>query len=62
MEASISTSAEIDKSGDDGVEDAGEKMDRIYRVQRHFYDLTRKYYLLGRDRLIRGAGVRPSAR
>ena len=45
MEASISTSAEIDKSGEDGVEDAGEKMDRIYRVQRHFYDLTRKYYL-----------------
>ena len=29
-------------------------MDAIYRTQRHFYDLTRKYYLLGRDRLIRG--------
>ncbi|MEZ5934488.1 MAG: class I SAM-dependent methyltransferase [Alphaproteobacteria bacterium] len=28
-------------------------MDRIYRHQRHIYDLTRKYYLLGRDRLIR---------
>jgi len=28
-------------------------MDAIYRTQRHFYDLTRKYYLLGRDRLIR---------
>lgn len=28
-------------------------MDRIYRHQRHFYDLTRKFYLLGRDRLIR---------
>jgi S-adenosylmethionine-diacylgycerolhomoserine-N-methlytransferase len=27
-------------------------MDAIYRTQRHFYDLTRKYYLLGRDRLI----------
>lgn len=27
-------------------------MDAIYRSQRHFYDLTRKYYLLGRDRLI----------
>lgn len=27
-------------------------MDRIYRRQRHVYDLTRKYYLLGRDRLI----------
>jgi S-adenosylmethionine-diacylgycerolhomoserine-N-methlytransferase len=27
-------------------------MDRIYRRQRHLYDSTRKYYLLGRDRLI----------
>ena len=31
----------------------GGRMDAIYRTQRHFYDLTRKYYLLGRDRLIR---------
>jgi S-adenosylmethionine-diacylgycerolhomoserine-N-methlytransferase len=28
-------------------------MDKIYRRQRHIYDFTRKYYLLGRDRLIR---------
>ncbi len=28
-------------------------MDRIYRRQRHVYDATRKFYLLGRDRLIR---------
>jgi S-adenosylmethionine-diacylgycerolhomoserine-N-methlytransferase len=27
-------------------------MDAIYAKQRHVYDLTRKYYLLGRDRLI----------
>jgi S-adenosylmethionine-diacylgycerolhomoserine-N-methlytransferase len=27
-------------------------MDRMYRHQRHFYDLTRKYYLLGRDETI----------
>ena len=27
-------------------------MDGVYRHQRHVYDLTRKYYLLGRDRLI----------
>lgn len=27
-------------------------MDSVYRNQRYFYDLTRKYYLLGRDRLI----------
>jgi S-adenosylmethionine-diacylgycerolhomoserine-N-methlytransferase len=30
----------------------GDLMDRIYRHQRHIYDLTRKYYLLGRDDLI----------
>lgn len=35
-------------------------MDRIYRYQRHFYDLTRKYYLLGRDQLI--AGLQPPSR
>jgi len=34
-------------------------MDAIYRTQRHFYDLTRKYYLLGRDALI--AGLAPPA-
>lgn len=27
-------------------------MDGIYRYQRYIYDLTRKYYLLGRDRMI----------
>ena len=30
------------------------KMDRIYAVQRHFYDVTRRFYLLGRDRLLEG--------
>ncbi|HEY0281515.1 MAG TPA: hypothetical protein VGC27_02700 [Rhizomicrobium sp.] len=28
-------------------------MDEIYRHQRYVYDLTRKYYLFGRDRLIK---------
>lgn len=32
-------------------------MDGVYRRQRHIYDLTRKYYLLGRDRLIAGLDV-----
>jgi S-adenosylmethionine-diacylgycerolhomoserine-N-methlytransferase len=31
-----------------------ERMDRMYRYQRHIYDITRKYYLLGRDRTIQG--------
>ncbi len=33
--------------------DTASLMDAVYRNQRHIYDLTRKYYLLGRDRLIR---------
>jgi S-adenosylmethionine-diacylgycerolhomoserine-N-methlytransferase len=37
-------------------------MDRVYRRQRYFYDLTRKYYLFGRDRLIRELDVKPGAR
>jgi S-adenosylmethionine-diacylgycerolhomoserine-N-methlytransferase len=32
-------------------------MNRIYRRQRHVYDATRKYYLLGRDRLIAELGA-----
>jgi S-adenosylmethionine-diacylgycerolhomoserine-N-methlytransferase len=32
--------------------DPHQKMDRMYRYQRYFYDVTRKYYLLGRDQLI----------
>jgi S-adenosylmethionine-diacylgycerolhomoserine-N-methlytransferase len=34
------------------MSDAAILMDRMYRHQRHIYDLTRKPYLLGRDRLI----------
>lgn len=37
---------------------AFDAMDRMYRMQRYFYDLTRKYYLLGRDRLLREMKVR----
>lgn len=32
---------------------AAERMDRIYRTQRLFYDVTRRPYLLGRDRLLK---------
>ena len=37
---------------------AAEAMDRNYRYQRYVYDLTRKYYLLGRDQLIEA--IQPS--
>lgn len=40
----------------------GAAMDRIYRRQRHIYDLTRKYYLLGRDALIAGLDAGPGTR
>jgi S-adenosylmethionine-diacylgycerolhomoserine-N-methlytransferase len=35
-----------------GTATAALLMDRMYRHQRHVYDFSRKYYLLGRDRLI----------
>ena len=38
---------------------AADLMDRMYRPQRHIYDLTRKFYLLGRDRLIAGLAPPP---
>jgi S-adenosylmethionine-diacylgycerolhomoserine-N-methlytransferase len=34
-------------------------MDRVYGRQRHFYNLTRRYYLIGRDRLIEGLELQP---
>ncbi|MDJ0643585.1 MAG: class I SAM-dependent methyltransferase [Erythrobacter sp.] len=37
-------------------------MDGIYRGQRHIYDLTRKYYLFGRDTLIAGLDAQPGMR
>jgi S-adenosylmethionine-diacylgycerolhomoserine-N-methlytransferase len=33
-------------------------MDQMYRYTRHIYDLTRKYYLFGRDKLIEELPVR----
>jgi len=35
-------------------------MDQMYRLQRYFYDFTRKYYLFGRDRLIADMPVSPA--
>jgi S-adenosylmethionine-diacylgycerolhomoserine-N-methlytransferase len=39
--------------------EATDRMNRMYRRQRHIYDGTRRYYLLGRDRLI--ANLKPDA-
>jgi S-adenosylmethionine-diacylgycerolhomoserine-N-methlytransferase len=48
---SVSTETENTLAAAESVS-ATIRMNRIYRHQRHIYDLTRKYYLLGRDRLI----------
>jgi S-adenosylmethionine-diacylgycerolhomoserine-N-methlytransferase len=36
----------------EALRDHGQAMDRMYRFQRHIYDASRHYYLLGRDRLL----------
>ena len=40
------------------TEDAYKRMDAMYRYQRFFYDATRKFYLIGRDRMIDQLAVR----
>ncbi|WP_366934478.1 class I SAM-dependent methyltransferase [Methylobacterium sp.] len=41
------------------MSDAAQAMDRMYRHQRHLYDASRKFYLLGRDRAIAELAVPP---
>ena len=41
------------------MSDAARLMDRMYRHQRHIYDLSRKYYLVGRDEAIARLGAEP---
>jgi S-adenosylmethionine-diacylgycerolhomoserine-N-methlytransferase len=44
------------------MSDAAALMDRMYRRQRHIYDLSRKFYLLGRDEAIAGLNAGPGDR
>jgi len=37
--------------------DHGRLMDNVYRRQRHIYDATRKYFLLGRDPMLAGLAI-----
>jgi S-adenosylmethionine-diacylgycerolhomoserine-N-methlytransferase len=46
-------------TADAGRRDHAALMDGVYRFQRHFYDATRKFYLLGRDHMIEGLDVPP---
>jgi S-adenosylmethionine-diacylgycerolhomoserine-N-methlytransferase len=43
-----------------GAADQAVAMDRMYRVTRHIYDVTRAYYLLGRDRMLAKVVTNPS--
>src|SRR5258708_28793702 len=52
-------SSDLD-SGTSGPVEATRRMNRMYPRQRHIYNATRRYYLLGRDPLI--AGLPPPAR
>ena len=35
------------------------RLNKLYRVQRHFYDVTRRFFLFGRDELLRQMNVQP---
>ena len=37
----------------------GEAMDRMYRWQRHIYDASRRFYLLGRNEMLQGLAAKP---
>ena len=41
------------------TEDQRERLNNLYRFQRHFYDLTRCFFLFGRDELLRKMKVQP---
>jgi S-adenosylmethionine-diacylgycerolhomoserine-N-methlytransferase len=43
----------------DHLSDVTRAMNSMYRYTRHVYDASRKFYLLGRDRLIRELALRP---
>ena len=45
--------------GSDRSREHARRMDRMYRLQRHVYDATRKYYLFGRDAAIQGLDIPP---
>jgi len=41
--------------------EAAQRMDAMYRHQRHIYDLTRKFYLFGRDQLLASLPAPPGS-
>ena len=53
---SMPAAPSIDAAGHAGL------MDQVYRYQRYLYDITRKFYLFGRDGLIRDLTLGPGDR
>lgn len=49
----------MEKAQDLQTENQRERLNNFYRFQRHFYDLTRRFFLLGRDELLRRMNVQP---
>jgi S-adenosylmethionine-diacylgycerolhomoserine-N-methlytransferase len=47
---------------DETAAPSADLMNRIYRHQRHVYDFTRKYFLLGRDRVVAEIDAHDNAR
>jgi S-adenosylmethionine-diacylgycerolhomoserine-N-methlytransferase len=43
----------------DVSQEHGDAMDRMYRWQRHIYDVSRRYYLLGRNEMLQGIAAKP---
>ena len=52
MAVSTSMTLQISTEAADTGTSHQQAMDRMYRLQRHIYDASRRYYLLGRDRLV----------
>ena len=50
---------DVSDHGSPETESVRRRMDDMYRLQRHVYDLSRRYYLLGRDRLIAELALQP---
>jgi S-adenosylmethionine-diacylgycerolhomoserine-N-methlytransferase len=46
-------------NGSAAMQEHGTLMDSVYRGQRHIYDATRKYFLFGRDAMIRSLDCKP---
>ena len=52
----------MEKASESTIENQRERLNKLYRFQRHFYDPTRRFFLFGRDRLLRELNVQPGER